>query len=84
MRGLEDFTSLNPGEQYVLMSRMLNIFRVGEEAYMLYSDGRLDDRYCLGISRHVTTFVSIWGVRGFPSCCGKARLVSQSCDGDLS
>ena len=63
MRGLEDFDSLNPGERWLLMSRMLNIFRVGEEAFMLRSDGRLDDRYWQGISRYLTTFISIRGVQ---------------------
>ena len=63
MRGLEDFNSLNPGEQWLLMSRMLNVFRVGEEAFILHSDGRLDYRYWLGISRYLTTIVQISGLR---------------------
>jgi len=69
VRGFADFNSLSDAEKYAVMTLFINIFRVGEEAFILHAQGRLDERYWWGFERYFSSIISlpgaksIWGLR---------------------
>jgi hypothetical protein len=62
-RGLRDFDSLAGPEKLSMLVRMINVFRVCEEAYILHQDGRLDERYWRGIQRYLATAIGAPGAQ---------------------
>ena len=51
LKGISNFDSLNDAEALRFMSALQGLFRVWEEAYYQWINGRLDEHYWQGINR---------------------------------
>ena len=63
LRFTRDFDSLDASEKYFIMNRMMAILRVFEEAFLLYQEGGLDERYWLGYRHTIASYFSTPGIQ---------------------
>jgi hypothetical protein len=59
MKANDDFESLTDGEAMRLISATQRILRVGEEAYIQYEEGRLEQRMWEPIAKQYAAYLSI-------------------------
>lgn len=59
LRGFADIDGLENARRYVFIAILMNVFRVGEEAFVLHEEGRSNDRYGWGFKRHFSSITSL-------------------------
>ena len=64
-RAGQEFESLSSAEKVVVFGNFQNLFRVCEEAFIQRSEGRLDERYWLGMQKYLETILGISAVARF-------------------